>query len=338
MLKQSTHEAQFYTKLNEESVKCHLCPAECIIQKGKHGLCLSRINNNGILQAATYMQAAAIAMDPIEKKPLYHFYPSQSILSLGQQGCNLGCKFCQNHELSQHYSPHEEITAEQIINFMLAKDSMGVAYTYSEPLIWYESIEEIGPKVKEAGGKNVMVTNGYMSQAPLNKLLNYMDAFNVDIKSMNEDFYKKLCLAHLEPVLKSCETIKKKAHLEITNLLITGENDSDDDIEMLSKYIADNLGKDTPLHLSRYYPNYKFSAPATDVNTILHAKELASQFLDYVYTGNIVDTEGSQTLCPSCHSLLISRLGYTTEITSGIVKKEGKSLCGNCGNEIAIVM
>ncbi len=338
MSKPSTHEAQFYTKLEGYKVQCNLCPTECSIPKGKHGVCHSRINIDGTLQAASFMQAAAIAMDPIEKKPLYHFYPTRKILSIGQQGCNLSCKFCQNHELSQHFSAHEEISIDQIIGYMKAKDSIGIAYTYSEPLIWFESIEEIGPKVKEANGKNVMVSNGYINPAPLKSILNYMDAFNIDIKSMSEYFYKKLCGAHLAPILTSCETIKKSAHLEITNLIITGENDSDNDIEKLAKYIAKNLGKDTPLHLSRYYPNYKFTAPTTDVNTVLHAKDLASQYLDYVYTGNIIDVEGSQTLCPSCDSLLITRMGYSTEISSGLIFRHGKSLCGNCGYEIAVIM
>lgn len=332
------HDALYYTKLEKNRVQCNLCPTECIINNDSHGICNSRINKHGILKAATYMQAAAIAVDPIEKKPLYHFHPASQILSLGQHGCNLSCKFCQNHNLSQHYAQEDEISVEHIINFMKAKNSIGIAYTYSEPLIWFESIMNIGPKVRDEAYKNVMVTNGFINPEPLNDLLEFMDAFNVDIKSIDDSFYRKLCGAKLEPVLKTCEAVKKTAHLEITNLIITDQNDTDEDIDKLARYIRTNLGKDTPLHLSRYFPNYKFTAPATKTETIYRAREIASQYLDYVYTGNIIDPEGSKTKCPKCSEILITRNSYNTTILNSLVNRNKKTSCNNCGSEIPIFL
>jgi pyruvate formate lyase activating enzyme len=229
-----------------------------------------------------------------------------------------------------------EISAEKFAQMIISSGTIGIAYTYSEPYIWFETIMDVGKIVREAGLKNVMVTNGYMEPEPLAELLKVVDAMNVDIKSMNPKFYKELCKAELAPVLRTCETVKKNAHLEITNLVIPGENDIDEEFSLLVDFIANNLGKDTPLHLSRYFPRYKLKTPPTPEKTLVRAMEICSQKLDYVYVGNMSAGDMENTYCPLCKSLLIERTGYMVNIKP-LFKKAGKGAsCGKCGVEILI--
>lgn len=324
-------EASFYRKLEDNSVQCFLCPHHCKISDGAHGICLTRQNNHGILEAANYCRPVLTAIDPIEKKPLYHFYPGSSIFSTGPNGCTLKCAFCQNYEISQQVLTPKELSSKEFFSMVKESKTRGIAYTYSEPFIWYETIMEIGPAIHDAGLVNVMVTNGYMESAPLKKLIPFIDAMNIDIKSMNPQFYKKLCKGQLEPVLKTCETVKKQCHLEITNLLITDENDSDKDIEYLVSFITQNLGKETPLHLSRYYPRYKLDKRKTDEKTLLRAWEIASESLDYVYLGNMYAKDKTSSFCPSCKALLVNRSGYYTVQTKHVSKNiEGRVFCKEC--------
>ncbi len=331
--------ADYFISSSDKKVQCNLCPHHCSISDGKHGICLTRRNHGGILYTDNYFRPISMAVDPIEKKPLYHFYPGKEIFSSGPNGCTFKCKFCQNHEISQNILSTREIKPDEFVKRIIKSHSIGVAYTYSEPYIWFETIMDVGQKIKEQGLVNVMVTNGYMESEPLDDLLKVVDAMNVDIKSMNEDFYKRLCKGSLDPVLKTCEKVKKHCHLEITNLLIPEENDSEEDIEKLADFIAVNLGKDTPLHISRYFPRYKLDNLPTEESTLLKAWEISKDMLHHVYLGNIIPGDKGDTFCPSCNTLLIQRSGYSTNILESLEKStdtEGK--CLECGCLIKIIM
>jgi pyruvate formate lyase activating enzyme len=280
------------------------------------------------------------AIDPIEKKPLYHFFPGSEIYSTGPSGCTFKCLFCQNCEISQHVVSAKEILAEELADDVVQSRTIGIAYTYSEPYIWFETIMEVAPVIREKGLKNVMVTNGFMEPAPLSRLLEFVDAMNIDIKSIRPAFYRRLCKARLEPVLRSCEQARKRCHIEITNLLIPGENDSEKDLKDLVDYIAANLGKDTPLHFSRYFPRHKLDLTPTPSPTLRRAKEIAKDKLDYVYVGNIELDDCSNTYCPSCKSLLIKRCGYEISSETALERNSttGTALCGNCHFQTNIII
>ncbi len=330
--------ASYYTALENSKVRCELCPHHCLLTDGKRGICLTRQNQKGELVSLNYCRPVSTAVDPIEKKPLYHFYPGTQIFSSGPNGCTFKCSFCQNCEISQEILNTREIPAERFAEAIIDSRTIGVAYTYSEPYIWYETIMEVGAKVKEAGLVNVMVTNGYMEPSPLSDLLTVVDAMNIDIKSMDPGFYRRLCKGELEPVLRTCEAVKKRAHLEITNLLITGENDSQDDVRNLADHIAASLGKDTPLHISRYFPRHKFVKPSTPEKSLLKAWEICRDKLDYVYVGNMAAGDKGNTLCPSCGTLLIERSGYFTRTTAKLTAKGPQGpACGMCGHAINMV-
>ncbi len=326
-------EALYYQKLSENKVKCILCPHECTLQPDKYGICSGRKNIGGILYALNYKQSATSpALDPIEKKPLYHFYPGRDILSLGPNSCNLQCQFCQNWHISQVKTPTLDIEIDELIT-LASRNSIGIAYTYSEPFTWYEFILEIAPLAREKGLKNVLVTNGFINEEPLRKLLPYIDAMNIDIKSMNEDFYQKICKGKLSSVLKACEIAKKSSWIEITNLVIPTLNDDEKEIQKLVDWIAKNLGDDTPLHFSRYFPQYKMDIPPTQLKTLENAYLIAKNKLKYVYVGNVNNMDLSNTYCPQCKNLLINRQGYNIEITGVLNSK-----CSNCQRKVDIYM
>lgn len=325
----------------EKKVRCYLCPHHCLLTDGKTGICMMRRNEGGVLYTLTYCRPVSTAIDPIEKKPLYHFYPGSSIFSSGPNGCTFKCRFCQNCEISQMIQPTREIPAKKIADMIINSGTIGIAYTYSEPYIWFETIMEVGRIVREKGLKNVMVTNGFMEPKPLKDLLTVVDAMNIDIKSINPGFYRRLCKARLEPVLRTCEEIKKNCHLEITNLLIPEENDSEKDLKELVDYIAVNLGKDTPLHFSRYFPRHLMRAPSTPEKSLFLAYEIAKAKLDYVYLGNVsMNNYGSNTNCPSCDLLLIQREGYSVSFTTPLKKNTATNtaLCPKCGFQTNIVI
>lgn len=275
-----------------------------------------------------------MAIDPIEKKPLYHFHPGSTILSAGPNGCSFKCKFCQNYEVSQKLIPFPEIpeiSAKTIIQNIIESNSIGIAYTYTEPSIWYETIMDLSSKVKEEGLLNVMVSNGFINPLPLSYLVQMIDAMNIDIKSMNPDFYKRLCKGDLKPVLDTCIKVKKDCHLEISHLMITGENDSEQETINLVKFIEENLGKDTPLHISKYYPRYKLHNKETSDSTLLNAYKIAGDRLDYVYIDNAGIKGGGNMYCPKCSTLLIDRDNYKTEITEHVRKdKLNNTTCNKC--------
>jgi pyruvate formate lyase activating enzyme len=339
-------EAMYYNKDAKNKVQCFLCPHHCVIAPGKVGLCQVRRNDGGTLYSLNYNRVSSINLDPIEKKPLYNFYPGSHILSIGSLGCNLTCSFCQNSSISQlpwdEIDRYFHITTQSILPDELAemalryrsKGNIGVAYTYNEPSIWYEYILDAAQEVKKKGLVNVLVTNGYLEEKPLAELLPHIDAVNVDLKGIDDNFYKKLCGGQVAPVLNYLKTAKKKTFVEVTNLIITGENDSDDKLESMVSWIADNLGKDTPFHLSRYHPSYNFDAPTTPVETLYKAYEMAKQKLDYVYVGNIWGGGAwENTSCPHCGKVIMDRTGFHL---NEVRLKEGDT-CPYCGKKVNVV-
>ncbi len=280
-------EALYYERLNEK-VKCLLCPQNCIIGEGRAGFCKVRKNKEGKLYSLIYGQTTSVALDPVEKKPLYHFHPGEFILSLGTKGCNLACDFCQNWSISQDANcVTESITPEEVIKKAKETKSFGIAYTYNEPFIWYEFVLDTAKLAHKEGLKNCLVTNGFINKRPLEEILPFIDAMNIDLKSMDDSFYKKYCKGRVEPVLEAIKLAAKSTHVEITNLIIPGLNDSDDNFIELVDWIVENLGKETPLHFSRYFPCYKVNIPPTPVETLERAYKIAKPKLKYVYLGNI---------------------------------------------------
>lgn len=328
----AVEEAHYFEKLDNDAVRCVLCPRDCTIQEGGRGFCRARENQGGVLYARTYGLIASAAMDPIEKKPLYHFHPGTEILSLGGNGCNFACRFCQNYEISQGDVRLSQMSPEQAVAAAADHGSVGIAYTYNEPLIWYEYVSDTARLAQQAGLKNVLVTNGYINQEPLEELLPLIDALNIDIKSMDPDFYKNLCAGALEPVLETAKAAKNAAHVEITNLIIPGHNDTDQLFERLAGWVADELGEDTPLHLSAYFPRYKLQASPTPAGTLERAFEICHTRLPYVFLGNVASREGNHTHCRACGALLVRRSGYSTQL----VHLEGGS-CEKCGQRSDIV-
>jgi len=323
------HPASYSVQLLGNKVKCTLCPHLCILAEGKAGICRVRKNDGGKLVTEVYGKACCLRFDPIEKKPLYHFYPGSVIFSVGSVGCNLRCKFCQNWEISQtgagDYPYIKPVTTDEIIRMAKERhDNAGIAYTYNEPVVWFEFMLDIAKESREAGLRNVMVSNGYINTGPLAELLEYMDAFNIDLKAFSDDFYKRVTGARLQPVKDTILMIKKNnRHLELTHLVITGLNDQEDQFEEMVKWIGGELGPETPLHLSRYFPNFEMENKATPLTKLLQFYELATQYLNYVYLGNVAADEGRVTICPDCGAHLIDRIGYS-------VYKKGLDVNGKC--------
>ncbi len=327
-------EAMYYEQIGDQKIKCYLCPFECRVKEGSVARCMGRKNIGGQFYAKNYGETTSLAMDPIEKKPLFHFYPTSRILSIAANSCNMGCTFCQNWSISQVEATTHEITPEKVVSYAIKNHSIGVAYTYSEPLMWYEFVLDTSRAIREAGLKNVLVSNGTINEKPLRALLPYVDAINIDLKGMNSRFYKKVCKSLLKPVLDTIRLIKEMdtTFLEITNLIIPGLNDSDEDLDHLIDWIAD-LDPTIPLHFSAYHPDYKLNIAKTPMDTLKRAYQKAKEKLDYVYVGNTHIDAASNTYCPKCHHLLIKRDWYHTQI----VGLDGKD-CSHCGGDINIVM
>jgi len=282
------HEAMFYEKKDGLNVGCRLCPHNCLIPEGKAGICGVRENRKGKLLSLIYGQTTSVALDPIEKKPLYHFHPGEYIISLGTKGCNLKCPFCQNWNISQDLNvPIQEITSEFIVKRAKELNSFGIAYTYNEPFIWYEFVYDTAKLTKSEGLENVLVTNGFVNQEPLKQLLPYIGAMNIDLKSMDDDFYIKTCRGRLAPVLETIKESHKHCHIELTNLIITSLNDKEENFRKLVDWIFDNLGDSVPLHFSRYFPCYKLDFPPTPVATLKKAESIAKEKLKHVHLGNV---------------------------------------------------
>ncbi len=324
-------DALYFEVHNKEKkqLKCNLCPRYCIISDGKVGNCGIRKNVDGKLFSLTYDKFTSVSMDPIEKKPLYHFYPTREILSLGTLGCNFHCQFCQNWEISQAVFDErylKTVTSSDAVALAKQYRSVGIAYTYNEPLINYEWLKDTMSEAKKYGLKNVIVSNGYINEEPFYNIVENIDAANIDVKSFRDEFYKKYCGGKLAPVLRTVEIlVKKKKHVEITNLIIPGLNDSDEEISDLVDWVW-SLGEETPLHFSRYFPCYKMTIKATPFPTLEKARKIALKKLKHVYIGNVMELEYNRTYCPQCKEILIERKGYNTEIAG--LKDDHCKKCG----------
>ncbi len=326
---------RLWEKHKEGSLRCTLCPKLCIIRPGGRGICGARENREGEIYPITAGIISGYALDPIEKKPLYHFFPGSVILSVGSYGCNLTCDFCQNYHISQHFAGDQSarLHPEELVRHAAnARGNIGIAYTYNEPVIWFEYVTESARLAREKGLRNVMVTNGYVNQEPLKEFIQVIDAFNIDLKAFSNDFYRLYTGATLKPVMQSIKSVASSGrHLEITTLILPGMNDSPDEMRREAEWISENAGRSVPLHLSRYFPTYRRTTPATPPETILMLREIAQEYLDFVYTGNMPGDEGgSDTRCPSCHTTVIKRSGYYTRITG--ITDEGR--CVKCGRQI----
>jgi len=317
--KPTVKEALYYTRLSGHRTECTLCPHNCIIQEDNRGICGVRINMGGTLFSESYGRPVAINSDPVEKKPLYHFYPGNQILSIGTLGCNLKCGFCQNHEISQSLSenqfPETERSLGEIIQLAEIKQkNIGLAYTYNEPIVFYEYMTDLAFEMHKKGKKNVMVSNGFINPEPLSELLNLIDAFNIDLKAFDNEFYKNYTKSNLEPVLNTIKTIYESGkHLELTFLVIPGLNDGPEIFEKMIEWIVNETDNKTVLHISRYFPRYRMNHPPTPLKTIEGLIHQAKMKLDFVYSGNTVEDFSSDTYCPVCKSLLLKRSGYYTE-------------------------
>jgi len=282
--------AMFYEKIEDLKVHCRLCPHNCVIKPGGIGLCRARQNIGGELYSLNYARIASISIDPIEKKPLYRFHPGTNILSAGTFGCNLKCSFCQNWTIAHTDVPTIEVQPDELVEKAvesLESGSIGIAYTYNEPSIWYEYVYDTAVLARQKGLANVMVTNGFISKEPLERLLPYIDAMNIDLKAFTASFYKDICKATIDNVKETIKLAAGKCHVEVTTLVIPDLNDSIEEIGELSEWLS-SVSPNIPLHLSRFFPNYKMQdRPQTPVNTLKRARDRALVNLKYVYIGNV---------------------------------------------------
>lgn len=330
-------EAQFYRKLDGGTVACYLCAHKCHIEPGKRGRCGVRENRDGTLLTLVYGRLIAQNIDPIEKKPLYHFHPSSRSYSIATVGCNFRCLFCQNADISQ--SPHEykrifgqATEVSEVVDQARYAQCSSISYTYTEPTVFMEYALDVGRKAKEAGISNVFVTNGFMSSEAVEALEPYLDAANIDLKAFSDRFYKEQCGAALKPVLRTIEDMNKRGiWIEVTTLIIPGLNDNPEELRDLAEFLA-GLDPDIPWHVSRFYPTYRLTdRPPTPVKTLQMAREIGfAAGLRYVYTGNVPGDEGENTYCYSCKKLLIERFGYTIQKRN---LKDGK--CSFCGTTLS---
>jgi pyruvate formate lyase activating enzyme len=331
-------EAMLYEKLADKLVHCHLCSHSCKIKPDKRGVCGVRENKDGTLYTLVYGTLIAEHIDPIEKKPFFHVYPGSKSYSVAAVGCNFNCEFCQNHEISQMPRSTlmimgEEASPADVVERAKKNGSATIAYTYTEPTIYFEMAYETAVLAEKQGIKNVLVTNGFMTSDAIETIRPYLIAANVDLKSFRDDFYKKRCGARLEPVLTSLRKMKEMGiWVEITTLLIPLLNDSDKELEDIAGFIA-TLGKETPWHISRFHPQFKMlDTPVTSVSALHRAVEIGRRAgLKYVYSGNVPGDEGESTYCFNCRSRLIERYGFqimSTQLNGNKCKKCGMELEG----------
>jgi pyruvate formate lyase activating enzyme len=337
-VRESHHPARWWHRLPDGRIQCDLCPRDCRLHEGQRGACFVRKMEGGEMILTTYGRSSGFCIDPIEKKPLAHFYPGTSVFSFGTAGCNLACKFCQNWDISKSREMDRLMDAASPAEIARAAQRHGcksVAFTYNDPVIFAEYAIDTAIECHKLGLKTVAVTAGYIHPEPRREFFAHMDAANVDLKAFTEDFYFKITGGHLQPVLDTLIYLKKETHvwLEITTLLIPGKNDSDGEITALCQWIARELGPDVPLHFSAFHPDYKMlDVPPTPLSTLVRARQLAmQQGLHYVYTGNVHYPEGDTTYCPGCHAPVIRRDWYAIED----YRLDDAGHCLACGTRIA---
>jgi pyruvate formate lyase activating enzyme len=333
-----TVDTRYWHKLEDGRVQCDLCPRFCKLHADQRGLCFVRQNIDDQIVLTTYGRSSGYCIDPIEKKPLNHFLPGTPVLSFGTAGCNLACKFCQNWDISKSREIHtlaDEASPEQIARAAQQLGCRSVAYTYNDPVIFHEYAIDVARACHEQGIKSVAVTAGYVCPEPRREFYRYMDAANVDLKAFTEDFYHKITGAHLAPVLETLEYIQHETDvwLELTTLLIPGKNDSDEEIDAMSRWVVEKLGPDVPMHFSAFHPDWKMlDVPATPRETLVRAREIAMKNgVRYAYTGNVHNEAGDSTYCHHCGERLIGRDWYV--LTDWRLTAEGK--CASCGTPCA---
>ena len=330
-------EAMLYEKLGDNRVRCNLCAHRCVIKEGKRGVCLVRENRGGTLYSLVYGRAVSQAVDPVEKKPLFNFYPGTTAFSVATVGCNFRCQFCQNWEISQavreeHLIMGREVSPEQLVANAKRYGSRSIAYTYTEPTVFFEYTYDTAKLAHEAGIANIYVTNGYMTAEMLEAFHPYLDAANVDLKG-DDEFYRQLCGARLQPVLDSLKKMKELGiWVEVTTLIIPTYDDDEEGLRRIAEFIAQELGPETPWHVSRFYPHYRMlNVPPTPIATLDRARQIGLEAgLRYVYQGNVPGSEGENTFCPGCGRVVIGRFGYRImeyHIENG--------RCAYCGAQIA---
>jgi pyruvate formate lyase activating enzyme len=319
---------------NKNYLECRLCPHYCKLTEGKTGICGVRKNTGNKIELLTYGVLSGYALDPVEKKPLYHFFPGNNILSAGSYGCNMKCDYCQNFNISQiiPFNHKTETTPAKIVKDAIsAEKNIGIAFTYNEPVIWFEFMRDVALAAKSEGLYTVIVSNGYVNIDPLNEIIQFIDAFNIDLKAFNKTFYKKLTGADIEPIKNSLKQISRSGkHLEITTLIIPGQNDDEREMALQSQWIAGEIGKHVPLHLSKYFPMYRRNDPATSQETLNRLFEIATGNLDYVYMGNTTSEYGQNTTCPKCGIIVTKRNGYKTML----LNLNSRGECEGCGTLI----
>ncbi len=329
-------EARYWQPLDDKMVRCQMCPNFCTLPNGKKGRCGDRINVDGKLFTMVYARPVAVHVDPIEKKPFSHFLPGTTAFSIATAGCNLGCVFCQNWQISQARPEDSQsmvLPPSEVVRLAKENNCASIAYTYTEPTVFYEYMLDTAKLAKASGIKNVMHTCGYINPKPLKELLGYMDAVNVDLKGFSEEYYVQMCSGHLDPVLATIKNVKKAGvWLEITNLVIPGKNDDPKMIKAMCAWIKENVGPDVPLYFSAFTPLYKLTdVPPTPEKTLEDAYKIAKdEGLNYVYIGNVYGNAGQSTYCPKCGKLIVERKGFDT-LKVDLV--DGK--CKYCGYPIA---
>jgi pyruvate formate lyase activating enzyme len=330
-------EASFYEKGSENKVRCRLCRHLCLIHDGKRGICGVRENHGGVLYSLVYGKPCSWHVDPIEKKPLYHFFPGSTAFSIATVGCNFRCRHCQNHEISQ--LPRDEkriagfaMTPEEVVEQARREGCRSISYTYTEPTIFYEYAFDIARLAKGAGLANTFVTNGYIEAEPLAAIRPYLDGANIDLKGFSAAFYREVCGAKLEGVLASIKEFKSLGiWIELTTLIIPGYNDEEDELGQIASFIVNEVGPETPWHVSAFHPTYRLTdAVPTPAATLTRAREIGlAAGLRYVYTGNIPGLDGENTRCHNCKEPIIKRRGFTV---SEYNIREGA--CSFCGGKI----
>lgn len=334
----TTHPTRYWHQLNNGRIQCDVCPRLCKLEEGQRGLCFVRARENDQIVLTTYGRSSGFCIDPIEKKPLNHFLPGTPILSFGTAGCNLSCKFCQNWDMSKSREMdtlQQTASPQQLAEAALQSACRSVAYTYNDPVIFMEYAIDTAIACRELGIKSIAVTAGYMQPEPRAEFYQYMDAANVDLKAFTERFYKKLTSSELRPVLETLQYIRHETNtwLELTTLLIPGENDSEQELEAMTQWVAEHLGPDVPMHFTAFHPDWKMrDKPPTPAATLSMARNIARKNgIRYAYTGNVHDPAGGTTSCHQCGETLIVRDWYN--IIRWNIADNGS--CPNCGTQCA---